>query len=195
MTEDQNSNKKEKIIKDLLYEKSAKELLLKNEISNGSTSIQWLLRIAAIVIVIIIAWTANDYLFNKEINKREFAFSQYEFPTVTKSRSAQLNIIDNHLDKLNNQEYSSILELLNRDTLTEKDLYVKAHILFSLDSLEASQKIIKSNNWEDEYYSNELKWLDFLIDYSSDKSEDTLIKKMNALPNEYKAKAKSIINK
>ena len=194
MTEDQNSNKKEKIIKDLLYEKSAKDLLLKDKKSKGSISIQWLMRIAALVLLIIVAWTANNYLFKQSIDKKELAISQYEFPAVTKSRSAQSNIIDNHLDKLRNQEYSFVLDFLGQDTLSEKDLFVKAHILFSLDSLDAAQRIIESNNWEDEYYNNELKWLDFLIDYSSNKPKDLLIQKMNALPSKYQFKANSIIN-
>ena len=101
MTGDLNSNKKEQIIKDLLYEQSAKELLMNQEVNERSNLTSWLMRIAAIGGIIVLALIGNNLLNQNTTNQLARAKSDYEFPIITKSRSAETNVIDQFIQEIN----------------------------------------------------------------------------------------------
>ena len=186
--------KKEDIIKELIFETTTRELLvgkssyvsqtlksgeavlqnigrttdLKNANSTSTrypTKAMWFFsRIAALVIVVLGA----IFLFKNQVQdtstKDQYATSIYSLPTVSKSRGAVPNIIDQYIDILDDIQYSAVLTKLNSAT-SEKDLWIKAHLLYNLGKYSEFTQLVESHEWQDEFYATDIDWLRALVLY------------------------------
>lgn len=185
------------IIKEILYEESTRKMLLQQEQipvtsgSNQTSSSLWRWLAAAAVIGIVSLIGLN--IFNNDHEDRALlAYNTHEFPLITKSRSAEQNIVDSYLSEINEGQYESVLPFLNVEDLTEKDKFVKALLLFRIGEHKKAKQLITSTQWTDAYHQSELDWVLYLIAYSNNESLDQL---ESQLSSKYLSKAKELLSK
>ncbi len=186
-------NTKENIIKDLIYEHASREKL--QSLSRKKTIHLYVWRAVAAVTITALSIFGLKSLQSSGDNRALLVSSTYAFPAVAKSRSAQTAIVDDYINELNNKEYKKILALLNKPDLSEKDLYVKTHLLFVLDSLDTAESIIAKTTWTDNYNKEEMQWVEFLIKTKKGESKETLTIFARSLSEAYQAKSATILAK
>lgn len=183
----------ENIVEDLLYEAAARKTLnATKSVQSPKRLILAVASIAAAIVIFLMAYSSfNDSrLFDQ---RNDLIAQHYEFPVVTKSRSLQKNIVDDYISELKNKDYKFVLSKLNTTPLSEEDSFVKAHLLFSLGSIDEAEKLISQTNWKDDYIRNEATWLRFLIAVKKSKSITTLSKIANEISGEHEKEAAQIL--
>ena len=187
----EEENKIEKAVKELLYEQALRERL--QNIERKKKVNFYLLSSVAALFILLVGYFIINGMLNKDIDRNNVIVQNYEFPTISKSRSSEINIIDSFIPELNLKNYEYVLSKLNRDSLSEKDLFAKAHLYFVLDSLDISKDIIQTNSWLDTYHKSEIDWLLFLIEYKEGKSKNDLMELSKSLVAPYKGKAEEML--
>lgn len=186
-----NQEHQENIVKDLLYEHSAREKLALLDKKKKTNT--FIIRSIAAIGLILILFTTVNLLNDHNLDRQLLASNYYSFPTVSKSRSADLNKVDALLTKIQNKEYNNVLAALQNDNLTEYDLFVKVNILFALDSLESADSIIASVKWEDEFNIESVNWVSFLIAVKQNSNKKELFALIPGLSDQYQIKAKELL--
>lgn len=187
-----NVEDKESIMKDLLYEKAAR-VHLENLKPPMSNKFGWVSAAAAILIL-----TFGAIFFfqnNNTSNNTAIADAHYVFPTITKSRSAEKNIVDDYIPELAKKNYAEVLAALEGKQLSQRDEFVMVHLLYSLQKFDASSELINNGNWTDEYFRDEVLWIDFLISFRQAESDDQIESKLSKLSPKYTVKAKKILER
>ena len=185
------------ILKEVLYEESTRKMLLEQQdilltnVTAKPSFARWKILVAASIIGIVSLIGFNMFNGGSE-DKVLMASRLHEFPVITKSRSAQLNIVDSHLDEINQGRYGNVLPLLDKENLSEKDKFVKTLLLFRTGKLTEAKQLISQTQWEDSYHQRELDWVLYLIAYSLDEPLDQLENKLSA---EYRLKASKLKNR
>lgn len=181
-------------IEELLYEESARRMLRKSSDSSTTTRslIVKMVAAAATILIFFLSYQYVNSYKNNYSNSLSFAKENYQFPIVNKSRGIE-NQTDRYIQDLKDGKYQTVLAGLKNKALSEQDVYIKAHLLYNLDSLEASKQIIKNQTWKDSFYNEEMKWLEFLIAIKENKSHATLATLSNELPNQYRQKANEFL--
>ena len=187
----------EPIIKDLLYEASAREKLTSKKANRFSKNLLYTITsIAAVFLLLIAAFQIVPSLSSTNYN--EIIAQHYEFPAVNKSRSNNPAVIDQYLPSLKSKNYKEVLSEIRKQEargikLSEQDQFIKAHLLFSTDLIDEAKLLIENQNWQDEYIIEELSWLSFLIDFKKKASKANLLEQQKLLPLKYKDKAASML--
>lgn len=191
-----NKDKIEKIIKDTLYEESTRRMLLSAEDQVQQKGIsKYIKYLAAASVIAILAIVGLLQMGGDAIDRSMIAQEAYEFPTINKSRGAENHIIDLYLTDIADGKYSEVLRQLNKENLTEKDQFAKAHLRYITKDLEGAKSILSEYQWEDEYYQEEAQWLLFIISYSSGADKQSLTAMAEQLSSAKKSKAMSLISK
>ncbi|MFT4533437.1 MAG: hypothetical protein ACJA1A_001115 [Saprospiraceae bacterium] len=190
------TQKKEDIIKELIFETTTREMLVgksaqvsqteessetildtvernskggaKKHISiNNPTKTIWLFtKVAAVAIVILGAIFLMKNQFQDNSTRGQYATSIYTLPTVSKSRGATIDIIDQYINLLDDKKYIEVLSKLT-DATSEKDLWIKAHLLFNNGEYAEFTKLVESHEWQDEIYAADIDWLGALMLFRS----------------------------
>ena len=184
--------KKEDIIKELIFETTTREMLVgksaqvsqtdesgrtvpyiveenskdganKHISTQNPTKTIWLFaKAAAIVIVVLGAIFLMRNQFQDDSLRNEYASSIYTLPTISKSRGVAMNIIDQNIDLFDEKKYSEVLSKLT-DATSEKDLWIKAHLLFNNGDYSEFTNLVKFHEWQDEIYAADIDWLSALL--------------------------------
>jgi hypothetical protein len=162
--------------------------------SNAKPSFSsWLSKVAAFIGLLLFAYFGSQLLQDNASNRMAKVDEVYEFPVFTKSRSNIINKIDPLLNELNTGQYQKVLPLLSSDSLSEADLFAKIHIYFKLDSLQRAKQLLANTSWNDEYYIQEVKWLEFLIEYRNGLPIEELETKIVNLPTSFQNDARKLL--
>lgn len=182
---------KEDIMKELIFEATTRDMLVgktasivqisdqgdasRSAVSGGKTKNMWLLvKAAAIAIVVIGAIFVMRNQLQDNSSRDQYAVSIHTVPMVTKSRGAAPAMIDQYIDLLEEEKYQEVLVKLNQAT-TEKDTWIKAHLLFSLGKYKDVITHIEGHSWKDELYVSDMEWLQALIDYKKGAAIEEII--------------------
>ncbi len=185
----------EKVVEDLLYEASARKHLTKKQQAAKNPIIKYLLGAAAAAAVIL-AFFMLDFPSGNSMEQRMALIEEvHAFPVVAKSRSSQVSIVDNYLVDIQAENYKKVLDKLYGSTLTEKDAFVKAHILFEVGKFNEAQEFLEPYVFKDAYYKEEKQWLLFLIDFQKGNVSEKLIKRLDSLSPDYKLKAQGLLDR
>jgi len=183
----------EKIIEDLLYEASARKYLNENKSGQKRPVYKYIMGIAAAILIGMFLLTSIQ---NNNLEKRSLLIQQsHDFPLISKSRSAEINIVDDHIKDLNAKKYGLVLEQLAANNLSEKDAYVKAQILFNQGNYKALSQFLDTYKFEDPFYVSEIQWLNFLIEFRNGKSKKELLDFTQNLDADYAKKASDLLSK
>lgn len=188
----EEKNKIEQAVKELLYEQALREKLQKIDSSKRFNF--YLFSSIAALFVLLIGYFIIQTLLNNEVDRTGIIAQNYEFPVIAKSRSSEISLVDGFIPELNEKQYDLVLKKLYIDSLSEKDQFVKANILFVMDSLNESETIIKANTWNDPFYKKETDWLNFLIQFKKGASKNELIVLSNLIQTPYTEKAKLMLS-
>jgi hypothetical protein len=178
-------------VKDLLYEQSAREMLLSGTKVKKDNS--YLIIAIAASFLLLISYIGLQFL-NKPIDRYAIADKYYEFPSINKSRSGESNIVDDFIPELDNREYEKVLNQLSNNTLSEKDLYTKIHLYYTLDSLDQAKSIIENKEWIDNTHKEDLMWVQFLIYFKNGENKEKLLNLANMLDVTYQKRAMEMIS-
>lgn len=187
------TDKLENAVKDLLKEHSARQMLY--SLNKKKKSRMLFLMSLAAIFVLGIFYVTFGIFSTSSVDRFALASNSYEFPSVAKSRSAEINIVDAYLADLDAKKYKSVLSHLDEPVLSEKDLFVKANIYYTLDSLDKSLYIIENTQWEDELNKAEIDYLHFLIQFRKGAGSEKLIALSKTLDENYKKMAEELILK
>ena len=97
------TDKLENAVKDLLKEHSARHMLYSLD-KKKKSRILFLLSLAAIFVLGIFYVTFGIFS-TSSVDRLALASNSYEFPSVAKSRSADINIVDSYLADLDAKKY------------------------------------------------------------------------------------------
>lgn len=109
----------------------------------------------------------------------------YQFPTITKSRSASEHRIDQYLSEIRTGDYEKVLQAWQDAPTTDKDAHAKAYLLLESGQIDNASTIVESYAWEDEYYVEEAQWLAFLIAAKRGGTKEELMRLADHLPSTY----------
>jgi len=187
-------DKNTQVIKDILYERSTREMLLNTP--QQSRMLPFYKKIAAVAAVGILAFLI--YQLNgpsADITSQRMAMAQemYELPQFNKSRGVSTSVIDNNLSTYYNQNWNTLIPILAENHENEKDAFALVNIYYSNGDLSKAQSLIKKYDWSDEYNLEQVAWLDFLISFRKGESVKALVKKADILSIDYKEKAYTLI--
>ena len=154
----------------------------------------WFRAAAAILVLIVgyFSWTLVEG--NKSSQIEQMVYNQYTFPQLSLSRSGEINLIDAQLQQIRSGNYQEALDALQGEDLSEKDLFYKCHLLYATKQFTAAEELITRTPWQDEYYRNEIKWLEFLLGVQSKENRTALQEKILALPENHQADAERILS-
>lgn len=187
----EEENKIEQAVKELLFEQALREKLQK--IDNRKRFNFYLLSSIAALFVLVIGFFIIQILLNKEVDRTGIIAQNFEFPDIVKSRSSEFSLVDSFIPELNKKQYDLVIKKLYKDSLSEKDQFVKANILFVMDSLNESETIVKATTWNDPFHKAETDWLIFLIQFKKGTSKNELIRLSKLLQTPYTEKAKLML--
>lgn len=178
------NNDNKDVIKDILYEESTLKVLQQTSVSKGDRAIyKWL---AAAIMIGLIVTIGFNFLNDSAQERAAIAYKSYDFPVVSKSRGADINIVDKHIVNLANGNYMEVLSLLDKDNLSEKDKFVKAVLLFRTQKYREARILITETKWKDSYHQSELNWVLYLMAYIE---QEPLEKYEKNLSTVYRSKA------
>lgn len=184
-------SREEHIIKNLIYEKSARDYL-KGMDQERQFNVPFL-RLAAILIILLMAMAGIYLSKNSDIDHENITAKVYEFPPLSKSRSAEVFIVDQYIDEIKNKDYNNVLEALITDELKEKDAFYKAHLLFESGQYQNVVTLLTNQEWQDDYFKEESLWLLFLAEYNLNYKKSKLKKRKEQLPFRYQENAQFVI--
>ena len=186
--------KKEDIIKELIFETTTREVLVeesaqvsqtlesgetvlhtvdidtkaddkKHTPTGNRTKTMWFFtRVAALAIVVLGAIFLMRNQFQDNSTRDQYATSIYDLPSVSKSRGTTIDIIDQYIDLLDDEKYAEVLTKLTNAT-SEKDLWIKAHLLYNIGKYSEFTNLVESHKWQDEFYAADIDWLRALMLY------------------------------
>ncbi len=176
---------KEEHIKDYLYEEGARRMLLKRAKAKKIRQLSFLAIAASIILLAAFIFLKP---YNKD-NRDAIVLNYYEKPILSKSRSLDQSGINAYSEFWNKGDYEKIIKDFKGLELSERDQFYLAHAYFNSNQLEKSQQLILSNQWTDEFYIEDLEWLNFLIELKK-RTENI---SQDRLSPEFKEKAQKIL--
>ncbi len=187
------SDPKEQVVKDLLYEASARKYLKEGRAQKKRPIFKYLAAAAAAValIFILVNFPSGDTIDKRTAMVQE----EFTFPTITKSRSSSIAIVDNYIKELNAEQYELVLEKLYGNTLSEKDAYTKSQLYFKLGRYTEAEALLEDYVFKDAYYNEEKRWLQFLLAFQKGNKKEQLIELKNTLSLNYQTKAKKLLDR
>lgn len=188
-----NNNKIENIVNDLLYEASARKTIKKSQSKVIKLNVKILSAIAA---GFLLMSSVYFLLKTEQVNSyQDYAIEAYEFPLISKTRSAESSIVDDYLTEVNAQKFDAVLPKLSGNQLSNKDLFVKSNILFANGQLQECRKLLDSVNWQDTEYIDDTNWLKFLLAYSDSEDKLSLQEKLGNLNSKHQRQAMILMSK
>lgn len=174
----------EPIVEDFLYQAYAKKLLSrpwyvvwKNWLIGG---VLVLLALAAIIL-----WQLRST--EEALDYASF----YEFPTITKPRSADISTIYLLKDLVDEGDYRAAMAELSRDLQTETDYYYLVHLSYVTEMDGLGLATIENQKWKT--HQEEMNWMKYLFTARKPNSTSALESQLPNLPFRYQKDAQLIL--
>jgi len=188
-----NPQEKENIVEDLLYEASARKYLKENKSGKKKPIVRYLMMAAAAIVLAL--FIVKLPMGNADTSRLAALEEVYSFPVISKSRSAQTAIVDQHISELNTGNYEFVLDKLAVESpLSEKDAFVKAHIFFEQRKYKELRSHLQSYVFKGQYYKDEISWLTFLINFQEGQTREQLNSSIHTLTQQHQKKAKRLLD-
>ncbi|HKK88635.1 MAG TPA: hypothetical protein VJ917_07275 [Saprospiraceae bacterium] len=181
-----NSGNIEDILKDLLYEQSAREHL--KSLKKQPRFIKKLLPYAAAVLLLV---SAGIYWLSMG-NQNSLYQEYYAFPDINRSRGQDLT--DQQLTVLESGEYEKALSFFNTHPYTSpRDYYMHAHLYLINAEYSNATSLLKGPDWPASY-TTERAWLLFLLELrNAPQNMDQLKEYQKDMSEQDKEKANAIL--